>query len=77
MKAIQETVNNTFKPSKKLNEQIIIVAELKNKLFDSLNDEQTLLFIKFIAEGGDLLKMQINEHIDRTYQVCKVAFKLR
>lgn len=42
-----------------------------------LTDEQCIKFLEFWVEVENMIKIQTEEHIIHTYNVCKDVFKLR
>lgn len=77
MKQLVNLVNKSFIDSEKFKELKEKVAKLKMNFVDNLTNEQCIKFLAFWVEVEDLIKIQAEEYINHTHEVCKDLFKLR
>ena len=77
MKKIVELVDLSFMNSHEYFEKSIDIAHMKEDLVPTFTPSQKTMFENLINHINKLHKIDIEEHIVRTYKVCKDVFKLR
>ena len=77
MKKIVELVDLSFKNSHDYFEKSIDIQHMKEDLVSTFTPSQKNMFENLIKHINNLHKIDIEEHIIHTYNVCKDVFKLR
>ena len=77
MKKIVELVDLSFKNSHDYFEKSIDIQHMKEDLLSTFTPSQKNMFENLIKHINNLHKIDIEEHIIHTYNVCKDVFKLR
>ena len=77
MKKMVELVNMSFKNSQEYFKKSIDIQHLKADFIDTLSAEQKHIFDKMLASIYKLHRLDNEEYIIHTYNICKEVFKLR
>lgn len=77
MKRIVELVDMSFKNSQEYFKQSINIQHLKADFVDTLSTEQKQMFDNILASIYKLHRLDNEEYIVHTYNICKEVFKLR
>ena len=77
MKKIVELVNMSFKNSQEYFKQSINIQYLKAEVINTLSTEQKQLFEQLLDRIYKLHRIDIEEYIVHTYNICKEVFKLK
>ena len=77
MKRIVELVDMSFKNSQEYFKQSIDIQHLKADFVDTLSTEQKQMFDNILASIYNLHRLDNEEYIVHTYNICKEVFKLR
>ena len=77
MKKIIELVNMNFKNSQEYFKQTIDIQHLKADFIDTLSAQQKEMFDNLLASIYRLHRLDNEEYIVHTYNICKEVFKLR
>ena len=77
MKKIVELVNMSFKNSQEYFKQTIDIQHIKAKFVETLSDDQKQKFEELLDKIYKLHRLDNEEYIIHTYNVCKEIFRLR
>ncbi|MDY6394655.1 MAG: hypothetical protein SPL07_07510 [Bacteroidales bacterium] len=77
MKKIVELVDMSFKNSQEYFKQSVDIQHLKADFIDTLSSEQKHIFEELLASIYKLHRLDNEEYIVHTYNICKEVFKLR
>lgn len=77
MKKIVEFVNMSFKNSQEYFKQSIDIQHLKADFIETLSVEQKHIFDNLLDSIYKLHRLDTEEYIVHTYNICKEVFKLR
>ena len=77
MKKIVEFVNLSFKNSQEYFKQTIDIQHIKADFIETLSDDQKQKFEQLLDKMYKLHRLDNEEYIVHTYNVCKEIFKLR
>lgn len=77
MKKIVELVDLSFMNSHEYFENSIGIQHIKEDLISTFTPSQKDMFEKLINHINKLHKLDIEEHIVHTYNICKDVFELR
>lgn len=77
MKKIVELVNMSFKNSQEYFKQSIDIQHLKADFIETLSVEQKHIFDNLLDSIYKLHRLDNEEYIVHTYNICKEVFKLR
>ncbi len=77
MKKIVELVNMSFKNSQEYFKQSIEIQHIKADLIETLLAEQKQKFEQLLASIYKLHRLDNEEYIVHTFNICKDIFKLR
>lgn len=77
MKKIVELVNMNFKNSQEYFKQSIDIQHLKANYIETLSAEQKQLFDNLLNSIYKLHRLDNEEYVVHTYNICKEVFKLR
>lgn len=77
MEKIVELVDMSFKNSQEYFKQSIDIQHLKADFIDTLSSEQKHIFEELLARIYKLHRLDNEEYIVHTYNICKEVFKLR
>ena len=77
MKKIVELVDMSFKNSQEYFKQSIDIQHLKADFIETLSVEQKHIFEELLESIYKLHRLDNEEYIVHTYNICKEVFKLR
>ena len=77
MNKIIDLVGLSFKNSHKYFKQSITIQHIKENLTSTFTENQAALFNELLEQIYKLHKLDTDEHILHTYNVCKEVFDLR
>ena len=77
MKKIVELVDLSFKNSHEYFEKSIDIQHMKEDFVSTFTPSQKAMFENLINHINKLHKIDIEEHIVHTYNICKDVFELR
>lgn len=77
MKRIVELVDMSFKNSQEYFKQNIDIQHLKADFIETLSAEQKQMFEQLLGRIYKLHRLDNEEYIVHTYNICKEVFKLR
>lgn len=77
MKKIVELVDMSFKNSQKYFKQSLDIQHLKADFVETLSDDQKQMFDQLLGSIYKLHRLDNEEYIVHTYNICKEVFKLR
>lgn len=77
MKKIIEFMDLSFKNSHEYFENSVDIQHIKEDLISTFIPSQKAMFENLINHINKLHKLDIEEHIVHTYNICKEVFKLR
>lgn len=77
MKNIVEFVNLSFKNSQEYFKQTIDIQHIKADFIETLSDDQKQKFEQLLDKIYKLHRLDNEEYIIYTYNVCKEIFKLK
>lgn len=77
MKKIVELVDMSFKNSQEYFKKSIDIQHLKADFIDTLSAEQKQIFEHLLDRIYKLHRLDNEEYIVHTYNICKEVFKLR